>query len=39
MEELRLGIVVMGVQGSLYAAILAGAPLPQIGTLPSSKSA
>lgn len=34
MEKLRFGIVGMGVQGSLYAAILTGAPLPQLGVLP-----
>lgn len=34
MEKLRFGIVGMGVQGSLYAAILTGTPLPQIGVLP-----
>lgn len=34
MEKLRFGIVGMGVQGSLYAAILTGAPLPHIGSLP-----
>ena len=31
MEKIRLGIVGMGVQGSLYAAILAGAQLPHFG--------
>lgn len=34
MEKIRFGIVGMGVQGSLYAAILAGVPLPGIGSLP-----
>lgn len=34
MEKIRFGIVGMGVQGSLYAAILTGASLPQIGALP-----
>ena len=33
MEELRLGIVGMGVQGGLYAAILAGAPIPRLGAV------
>lgn len=34
MEKLRFGIVGMGVQGSLYAAILTGQSLPQLGALP-----
>lgn len=38
MEEIRFGIVGMGVQGSLYAAILAGLPLPQVGALPKPQS-
>ena len=32
MKEVRIGIVGMGVQGSLYSAILTGAKLPQLGT-------
>ena len=34
MDKIRFGIVGMGVQGSLYAAILTGAAVPQVGVLP-----
>lgn len=34
MEKLRFGIVGMGVQGSLYASILAGKEIPHFGMLP-----
>lgn len=34
MEKLRFGIIGMGVQGSLYAAILTGQPVGQMGLLP-----
>lgn len=37
MEKLRFGIVGMGVQGSLYAAILTGQSLPQ-GAVPQPKN-
>lgn len=39
MEKIRFGIVGMGVQGSLYAAILTGTPLPQFGVLPKPEKA
>lgn len=38
MEKLRFGIIGMGVQGSLYAAILAGQAVGQMGVLPQPKN-
>lgn len=38
MDKIRFGIVGMGVQGSLYAAILTGTPLPQFGRLPKPEN-
>ena len=38
MEQLRFGIVGMGVQGSLYAALLTGAPLPYFGAVPKPEN-
>lgn len=35
MEDIRFGIVGMGVQGSLYAAMLSGQALPQLGAVSS----
>lgn len=37
MDKIRLGIVGMGVQGSLYGSILAGLSLPHFGALPQPK--
>ena len=37
MDHIRFGIIGMGVQGSLYGAILAGLPLPYFGSLPKPK--
>lgn len=38
MDKIRFGIIGMGVQGKLYASILTGAALPQIGQLPRPKN-
>lgn len=37
MSQIRFGIVGMGVQGSLYASILSGTPLPHFGALPKPR--